>query len=245
MSTAPFGQDHDQLRLDLGAYVLGALSPEEARALEAHLVTCAACRTELASIESLPALLDAVPGARAEEIAHDAARSPEPGLVPTAAPRELLARVARRRRARTAGWAGALAAAAAGFFAAGIALGPSLGAGQGPAAQSTPSTSAPASTPAQTLTLTSADGAHVDLSLVHKAWGTELDLTCRGMPSDGVFTVWVVGADGAAQQAASWSSGGYGAKAVLTGATSLQLASIRAIEIRDAAQQTVARSSLS
>lgn len=242
MSTAPFGQDHEQLRIDLGAYVLGGLTAEETRVLEAHLAACAACRAELASIETLPALLDAVPGARAEEIAHDAARPPELAT----APRELLARVTRRRRARTAGWAGALAAAAAGFFATGIALGPALGAGHGPTAQGSPSpsVSAPAPTPAQTLTLTSADGAHVDLSLVHKAWGTELDLTCRGMPSDSVFTVWVVGADGAAQQAASWSSGGYGAKAVLTGATSLQLASIRAIEIRNAAQQTVARTSV-
>ncbi|WP_229866733.1 anti-sigma factor family protein [Sinomonas cellulolyticus] len=241
----PFGQEHDSLRVDLGAYVLGALTPEETRAVEGHLAVCAECRAELASLETLPALLDAVPGARAEEIALRGSHSREPA--PGALPRELLARVARRRRARTAGWAGALAAAAAAFFVAGAALGPVLGPGHGPAAQPSPSTTASASaqTPSQTLTLTSADGAHVDLALVHKAWGTELDLTCRGMPSGGVFTVWVVGSDGAAQQAASWSSGGYSSRAVLTGATSIQLASIRSIEIRDAAQQTVASTSVS
>lgn len=243
---------HEQLRIALGAYVLGALSAEETRALEAHLGTCAACRAELASIETLPALLDAVPGYRAEEIAHDAARPPElvargPVAVPATPPRELLARVARRRRARTGAWAGSIAAAAAAFFAAGVALGPAvwpaLGAGPGAAPQ--PSPSAGTAAPAQTLTLASDDGAHVDLALVHKAWGTELDLTCRGMPSGGVFTVWVVGSDGTAQQAASWSSTGYASRAVLTGATSFQLASIRTIEIRDAAQQTIARTSVS
>ncbi|GAB3277782.1 zf-HC2 domain-containing protein [Sinomonas notoginsengisoli] len=239
MSTPLSGQGHDQLRLDLGAYVLGALSPEETRAIEAHLATCGQCRAELASIETLPALLDAVPGYRAEAIAHDAAHSP--GVA--TAPRELLARVSRRRRARTAVWAGSLAAAAAAFFAAGIALGPAMRPALGPLVQPSPGTSI--SSPAQTLTMTSADGAHVDLALVHKAWGTELNLTCRGMPGDGVFTVWVVTADGTAQQAASWSSAGYASRAVLTGATSFQLTSIRTIEIRDAAQQTVATTSVS
>ncbi|MDQ4488960.1 zf-HC2 domain-containing protein [Sinomonas sp. ASV486] len=244
MTATQHPSGHEGLRLDLGAYVLGALSPDEARAVEVHLAACVHCRAELASLETLPALLDAVPLARAGEIAHDDARSPDYALGPAGAPRELLARVARRRRARSAVWAGSLAAAAAGFFAAGIAAGPVVGTalGGGPAPSARPSATAPA--PAQTLTLASESGAQVDLALVRKGWGTELDLTCHGMPNGGVFTVWVVGADGSSQQAASWSSAGYASRAVLTGATSIQLASIRTVEIRDAAQQTIASTSV-
>jgi anti-sigma factor RsiW len=228
--------------MSLGAYVLGALGPEEARALEEHLASCAACRAELEAFETLPALLDAVPPERAAALAHDAGRAPEPA----AAPGALLARVARRRRARSLAWGGALAAAAAAFFAAGIALGPVLGSAPGPTAGPGPGPSASAApTPAATLTMTTDDGARVDLALVRKAWGTQLDLTCRGMPEAGAFTVWVVAADGAAQQAGSWTSSGYEGRAVLTGASSFQVASIASVEIRDEAQHTVARAVLS
>ena len=47
----------DLFREQLAAYALGALDPDEAAALEAHLPTCAACRAELAEFESVvPAL---------------------------------------------------------------------------------------------------------------------------------------------------------------------------------------------
>ncbi|MGT2461883.1 anti-sigma factor family protein [Sinomonas atrocyanea] len=237
MTTGEFRQGHEQ-RMDLGAYVLGALSQQERQAVEDHLAQCAQCRAELAGLETLPALLDAVPAERAAQIADDAGRAPEPGT----APRELLARVTRRRRARAAAWTASLAAAAAGFFAAGIALGPTLGVRPDQAAPPPPSASATAG--ATTVTLASGDGARVDLALVARAWGTELDLTCRGMPNGGAYTVWVVSAGGTAQQAGAWSSTGYSGRAVLTGATSFELPAIRAVEIRDAAQQTVARTSL-
>ena len=240
------GELHRRARLDLGAYLLGVLPRAEARALEAHLADCPACRAELASLESLPALLDAVPAPRAVALAHDAARPPEPAAAPAA----LLARVRRRRRARRIAWGAGLAAAAAAFFAAGAALGPVLragdapDAGRSPSASSTPS-SPSASTPAATYTLASAEGADVELSLGRRAWGTQLDLVCRRMPANGVFSVWVVAADGSQERAASWSSTGYGRAAVLTGATSVQFADIRAVQIRDEAERTVASLTLS
>ena len=45
MST-PYEPEHEKLRTDLGAYVLGALPADEVAALEAHLATCAGCRAE-------------------------------------------------------------------------------------------------------------------------------------------------------------------------------------------------------
>ena len=55
--------DHAELREQLGAYALGALDPEEAEAVAAHLAGCQECRVELAAMrgvaEGLPAALEA------------------------------------------------------------------------------------------------------------------------------------------------------------------------------------------
>ncbi len=51
--------DHDQSML--GPYALGALEPDEAREVEAHLRDCADCREELASLEEMKVLLGEVP----------------------------------------------------------------------------------------------------------------------------------------------------------------------------------------
>ena len=51
--------DHDQSML--GPYVLGALEPDEAREVEAHLRDCADCREELALLEEMKVLLGEVP----------------------------------------------------------------------------------------------------------------------------------------------------------------------------------------
>lgn len=53
-------QEHRRLRELLGAYALGHLAPEEAQRVRAHLDGCAECRAELAGIEPLVPLLDAV-----------------------------------------------------------------------------------------------------------------------------------------------------------------------------------------
>ena len=45
---------------DLGAYVLGALEPEERRRVDEHLRRCPVCAAELAEFSALPGLLDRV-----------------------------------------------------------------------------------------------------------------------------------------------------------------------------------------
>jgi len=49
--------DHTRLRFSLGSYVLGSLEPVHRAAVDAHLAECSACREELASYASLPALM--------------------------------------------------------------------------------------------------------------------------------------------------------------------------------------------
>ena len=44
----------------LGAYVLGALEPEERRRFDEHLARCPACADELAEFRALPALQELV-----------------------------------------------------------------------------------------------------------------------------------------------------------------------------------------
>jgi predicted anti-sigma-YlaC factor YlaD len=50
---------HD-VRIDLGAYVLGALAPDERRRVEEHLRDCPACAAEHEEFRPLPALLGRV-----------------------------------------------------------------------------------------------------------------------------------------------------------------------------------------
>jgi hypothetical protein len=50
----------DPAATGLGAYVLGALDPEERGLLERHLADCPICAAELAELRTLPALLDRV-----------------------------------------------------------------------------------------------------------------------------------------------------------------------------------------
>jgi anti-sigma factor RsiW len=47
--------------LDVGAYVVDALEPDERQRLTAHLPTCADCTAEFGELERLPALLSLVP----------------------------------------------------------------------------------------------------------------------------------------------------------------------------------------
>jgi hypothetical protein len=51
--------EHD--RSQLGAYVLGALEPDEVRAVDEHLAGCAECRDELAGFEEIKEFLGEVP----------------------------------------------------------------------------------------------------------------------------------------------------------------------------------------
>jgi len=51
----------EDIRLSLGAYLLGALSRADRALADAHLRTCASCRAEVCSMSALPGLLSRVP----------------------------------------------------------------------------------------------------------------------------------------------------------------------------------------
>ena len=63
-----------QVREDLGGYVLGALEPDEAERVRAHLERCPECVTEYRELARLPELLDLSAGLDPETV------TPPPGL---------------------------------------------------------------------------------------------------------------------------------------------------------------------
>jgi hypothetical protein len=119
----------DRYRMWDGAYVLGALIPEELREYELHLADCPSCRAAVAEIAMLPSLLARVPAPELDALSADADVPPLPESLRTppeallTPPAELLDRVladgrrrARRGRARQfaiAAGSAVLAAAAA------------------------------------------------------------------------------------------------------------------------------------
>lgn len=173
-------RDHDELRRDLGVYVLGALDPPRREQVERHLADCAACRDELTELAVLPGLLN-----RLRE---------EPGLIDVTAPpvEPTLARVAEerrhwRRRARLA-----LAAAAAAFVALAVVVAfVAVGVPVGSSAEGSD-------------TFASADGEAV-ASVETRRWGMNVELEVRGLPERPGYVLEAVALDGHRAQVATWS----------------------------------------
>ncbi|MGM9471226.1 anti-sigma factor family protein [Pseudarthrobacter sp. YS3] len=207
----------------LGAYVLGGLDAADQRRFEEHLPECADCQEELAGLERLPALLDALPVPDAVALTgnHRAAAALEPaGPVPLAVLGEL---AARRRKARRR-WTALVGAVAAACLALGLAAGPML-------------TRPPQ--PDASYSVQADSGLRFSVDLARKTWGTELAVNGSSMPLDGTYSLWVRDRDGGEDRACAWTATPSG-RVRVTGATPVQLASIASVELRDEAQKTVA-----
>lgn len=188
---------HEERRLGLGAYVLGALDPAERADLEAHLGECSLCRAELAELAGLPGLLSRLP---LDDVTTGGA--PGPGLLP-----RVLAAVeqerARRHRA-TLRWRGAAGLAAAGLAGV-LLLGPGLGSDGG----------------RQRLTAAAGVAASGTAALQPRPWGTSIRLRLSALPGDGgPYTAWALDTAGRRTPVASWGRTRDGA-ADVTGASAL------------------------
>ncbi|MFI2564199.1 anti-sigma factor family protein [Paenarthrobacter sp. NPDC018779] len=206
----------------LGAYLLGGLEADEARAFEDHLTRCAECRKELEELESLPALLDAVPAADAVALTTAGATQP---LTPLeSAPQALLVDLSARRRKSRRRWAAVVGGVAAACLAVGVLAGPILNQPQKPDAS---------------YSVQSGDGLQLTVGMVKKTWGTELDVEGRSMPLEGTLYLWVKGRDGAEERTCGWTATPSG-RIKITGATPVQLTGIAGVELRDDSDKTVA-----
>ena len=212
----------DSIHQLLGAYLLGGLEPDEARAFEDHLAGCADCRGELEELESLPALLDAVPAADA--VALTVAGGTQPLAPLESVPQSLLVDLSTRRRKARRRWAAVVGAVAAACLALGFLAGPLLN--QPPK-------------PDATYSVQSGDGLQLTVGMVKKTWGTELAVEGRSMPLEGTLYLWVKGRDGAEERTCGWTATPSG-RIKITGATPVQLTGIAGVELRDDSDKTVA-----
>ncbi len=202
----------DGIREMLGAYVLGALEPEETEEVRRHIETCPACTEEYAQLRPLPGLLDlvsveevttSVPGPTAGVQGESRAAWPLPtdrqwhALVGRAE-RE---RSGRRRRALAA-TAGAVAAAGLLAFFGAFAL--RDGGDGSPTATPSPTSSATAPAGDQVGAVDNRTGVHATVSFTAVGWGTKLAVELGGVPAGEKCSLIAVSASGRREVASSW-----------------------------------------
>ncbi|GHE68303.1 hypothetical protein GCM10014715_22480 [Streptomyces spiralis] len=246
--------DHEDLRLALGGYVLGALPPADMEQVRAHLAVCDECRAEHAKLAGLPALLSTVtaaeisdrtvpaPGdeladrlvARAAESARgsaparpDAATAPpapEPGLLD-----RLLQQAAARRR-RT--WRLQLAGAAASLMFVAAAAGGTWLATVGSVGPEATRPAPTAPTPVRTFSGTDpVTGVSASVKVSAAAWGSVLQVSAKGAPAGITCRLQAVGPGGARVDGATWRAGEYPSGTMIPGAVAMSPTAIGHFEI--------------
>lgn len=173
--------DHERLRVDLGAYVLGQLDEASTARLEQHLDGCAACTAELGELTPVAAALEDL-RVRPAPTAGDAPPALADRVVGAV---EQEARAERRTSwVRTAGVAGVAAA---------LALVLSFGV-QALREDPSPTTSA---VPTEAVVVRDeARGVRASAALVNHTWGVEVKLRARGFEDGGRYRVDVLGTGG-------------------------------------------------
>jgi putative zinc finger protein len=207
------------------AYVLGSLSSAERREFEAHLETCPRCRSGVAELSGIPALLAMLTPDEVRDL-DDA--DAEPPLRPEVLD-SLIDKVNwRRRRAR---W---LTTAAVGVAAAMLAVGVVVAIrpqviGMQPSVQASQQLE---------MTKVSPTPFSATLSMNDFAWGTRIDMACsygdwssasKDVPPSNLGMV-VVGRDGQHTQVATWL-GFSGATALPSGNTQLRKDEIASVQL--------------
>jgi anti-sigma factor RsiW len=224
------------LRIALGAFVLGALDPIEADQVQRHLLECADCRAEYRDLAAMPGLLATItetemasgpmpPGAELLDrlLAGASARSQEPpGRTLARRPhrrRRVVQEQGRQRRRVTIGLTAAGLAAAligalgvGGVFSGGADSGQTMNASNGPIWGS--------------------------VNFQPAAWGTSIQLTMHDVPAGDDCTLIAVDKSGESAVASTW----YAPKtdtAVIPGAVSMTADSIVKFEVMDKAGKTL------
>jgi anti-sigma factor RsiW len=221
-STDPFSEND-------AAYVMGALTDEDRRAFEAHLVGCPDCTRSVAELSGMPAMLDKVSLARLVE--PEATPEPPPDLL---LPR-LIAATRKQRRKESIRLV-ASGAVAASLIAVAIAFGVSQ-TGSAP----------PPAGPSVAMTAVQPAAVTATLQVTQVAWGSKVSVDCRwvttppGTDPNVRKTYRLVAmprGGGPPQTVAQWSVlPGEDAKVV--GATDLPASGIATIELQAVANDAV------
>jgi hypothetical protein len=215
---------------DDGAYVLGALSPDERLAFERHLADCEACARSVRELAGLPGLLARTP-VETVEAAQEAAGTPAPETL-------LPALVRRTRRSRRRAYVAAGLVAAALVVGGGAVGSQVLGGDSAP--EASPSAPSGATRTVQ-LQPVGDEPLAASVALTEVGWGTRLDVTCRYEQEHGAdrerrphsYAMFVTKADGSTEQVASWR-GVPGRTMRLAAATAASQADIVQVVVREA-----------
>ena len=168
-------KDHQQLREQLGTYVLGQLDPAGRDEVQDHLSGCPSCRAEVADLAPVVAALDRLGPVPVDE--NEVAVDPQSQLGELDARRQSRARGARVRRALGSVLVAATVAAA-------------FGLGTWYAG---PRTDPPVVEVPMTL---DQPGLTADAGLVRHTWGTELKLEATGLAAGQSYAVTFLTEDG-------------------------------------------------
>jgi anti-sigma factor RsiW len=219
--------EHDELRRLLGGYLLGGLEDADTDRLDAHLLHCDECRTELDRLAPVPELLRSLENA--PPVAVAAGTRPSPARIES-----LLGKMrAERARERRRTTARRLTAVAAVVLMAAGAVGFVLSRDQQEPGATTP----PVAVPSQPLVTavfepSAGSGMGGQAVLTGKTWGVSIDLTVSKLPGRGPFVCRVSNTDGRVEQAAIWGPTPSG-NAKVTGASSIQLRNVSAVAVAD------------
>lgn len=184
------------------AYVLGALSAEDRRRFEQHLINCMRCHQAVAELSGMPALLSLL---GPNEVAALDEQSPELSQPRLELHSSLLKKVRRRRRrTRALSWSMAVAAAAA------TAIALTNGIHVGESSSAVPPTT---STSPLTMNPVTPNSLTATVSLSPQPWGTDIEMSCT-YPKEAehadqggdILAMVIVGRDSSRTQLATWSA---------------------------------------
>jgi hypothetical protein len=199
--------------IDIAAYVLDALEPDETEELRLHLADCVECLPEYEELRGLPTLLRHLTPSDVDEIGV-------PVELPDGMYEDLLARAAARRTKRSRRHKLTLAATVAAVVA-GFVTGMAV-----------PRDHAPA--PAAVSTVVAATDphtwVHANITLTSQSWGTQIRLRLSGVAWNQQCMLVVSAADGRRDVAASWVATYQGSFDV-TGTTAIAVRQIRHLDI--------------
>ncbi|OMC38832.1 anti-sigma factor [Mycobacterium sp. GA-1841] len=224
----------DRYRTWDAAYVLGSLEGGERREYEEHLQGCAQCRSAVAELSGMPALLAMLD---LDDVRALEAGEPDPPLRPEVLD-SVLAKVSwRRRRSR---WVTTAAVGlAAALLAVGVVIGlrPEVfGLSSGGEQQQN----------AQMMTMSKMSDTPINASIAMTgySWGTRIDMSCsygnwgkQDAPPQNLGMV-VIGRDGSRHEVATWL-GLSGATALPSGNTQMPMADIAAVQLVTSPDGTV------